>query len=115
MTSEYAPSAPGARPTRIIVVRYGSAAAALVALKTFTLAYLPEAVKGSTPPRRAGLQPQDSSPAPNGAVRTEHGWVAWFVKGPGLAIVLDAEEGGAARTLAERAVSAIPPRGTGLM
>lgn len=93
-TAEYAPSQPGARPTRLILVRYASSTDAVTAAKTFTRAYLPDAA--GTPGGTEG-----------GVAATEHGLVAWSVQGPGLAIVLDARDTATARTLANHVASAI--------
>jgi hypothetical protein len=94
-TAEYAPPRPGGRPTRLIVVRYASADAAAAAAATFRGAYLAEAAK--TP-----------GGAASGTARTEHGFVAWAVVGPGLAIVLDADTASAAANLAGAVARAIP-------
>jgi hypothetical protein len=93
VTGEYAPSRPGARPTRVILVRYGSPATASAALQAFRQAYLPEAAA-----RRAG--------AAGGTVEVEHGFVGWSVKGASLALVLDAGDAAVARSLAERTAAA---------
>jgi hypothetical protein len=95
-TAEYAPTRPGSRPTRLILVRYASPAVATTAASTFSRAYLPEVAR--TP---AG--------ATDGSGSTEQGVVAWSVQGSGLAIVLDAESAALARTLASRVAYSIPP------
>jgi hypothetical protein len=84
-TTEYTPSRPGGRPTRLILVEYPSPDAAAAAASGFVHAYLPDAPKTATS---------------NGNAKTEHGFVAWAVVGRGLAIVLDAESAAVATKLA---------------
>lgn len=97
-TTEYAPARPDGRPLRLIVVRYPTPAAAAAAADAFRRGYLPEA---------AGRGEANDG----GAVRTEHGWVAWAVRRQGIAIVLDADDKAAARVLADRAAGAQAPDG----
>jgi len=99
-TTEYAPAGAGSRPLRLIVVRYPSREAAAAAAATFRRAYLPESAKS-----RAG--------ATSGTARTEHGFAAWSLEGPGLAIVLDAGSVADAERLAVAAARGIPLPGVG--
>jgi hypothetical protein len=84
-TTEYMPSRPGGRPTRLILVEYPSPEAAAAAASGFVRAYLPDAPKTATS---------------KGHAKIEHGFAAWSVVGRGLAIVLDAESAAVATKLA---------------
>ena len=79
ITTEYTPARPGARPLRLIVVRYPNGPAAAAAAEAFRRGYLPDVV-------------EPAAGAASGAAKTEHGWVAWTVHGQGLAIALDADD-----------------------
>jgi hypothetical protein len=92
VTTEFAPTRPGARPTRLILVEYGSLEAAAAAAASFVDAYLPGAARPDPAAGRA---------------KTEHGFVAWSVVGRGVAIVLDAESNAAASKLAALVARAI--------
>jgi hypothetical protein len=100
-TSEYAARTPGGRPTRILVLKYGSPDAAQAALKTFVAAYLPD--------RRP--KAESGEPAAAGSAKTEHGYVVWHLQGDGLAILLDAEDAGDAAVIAGLAAKNIVQSG----
>jgi len=96
VTTEYRAPTPGARPTRLIVVRYPSSDRARAALGSFTQAYLPESAQRG----RVG----DA-----GTTRLEQGWAGWMLKGQDLAIALDGSSEAAARQLAASAIAGAPP------
>jgi hypothetical protein len=87
-TTEYAPTRPSGRPLRLILVDYSRMGAAAAAAALFRRGYLPEAKAGSA--------------LPWGAAKTEHGWVAWAVAEPVLAVALDADDRDGALALTEK-------------
>ena len=97
VTAEDKPPAPGARPPRLIVVRYETPAAAATGLDRFLRAYVLRA------PARAGTGAAAGTEQAR-PVRIEHGWVAWATEGQSLAIGLDVSSATMAETLAGLAV-----------
>ena len=95
VTTEYRPDAQGARPVRLVQIRYSSAGAAAPALRSFLASYVPASAR----PAAAG--------SGSGTAQAEAGWVGWASRDRWLAIVLDASDRNAAKDLATAALAAL--------